>query len=394
MRHTLAALRVLLVMATPPLLEGGAAARCAVGLLEGLSARGVECHVLCPERGRAAQPIPDGISVEMVPDPDLTPTQVRWERLVRPLGMLTHAPFAERLRVLSRDADVVHFVEAEAARGIDLVDRPALAQLHCLTRRDARVWNPLRAEGRASIELLRAEVKVRGRARWLLVNALEVAKPLMSAAPHAEVVVAPVALDSSHYLPLARLDSSDVGLIGMARWPPTAASVKRLITKVWPLVLERRPEAKLRLAGDGMERSTFPDLGEVPGVEWHGRVPSATEFLRGLGVLLYPLTDGSGVKVKVLEALALGIPVVTTPQGAEGLGARGGVAVETDDGRLADAVVELIDDRDARRAAGAAAHQTFLVHHTAVPAAGPVVDLYERMIETASRPGAGSGGRG
>jgi polysaccharide biosynthesis protein PslH len=302
------------------------------------------------------------------------------------MGGLARGPFAERLEVLAGDFDVVHFLESEAAMAIGLVDAPALAQLHCLTRRDPRVWNPLRAEGRISIELLRGELRVRRRARWLLVNSAEVGEPLAAATPHAEVVVAPLALDGSHYLPNARLQASTVGLIGTARWPPTREAVERLIGTVWPLVLERRPESRLLLAGDGMEQSAFEHLPRLPSVEWLGRVASATEFLRELGVLLYPLTSGSGAKVKVLEALALGIPIVTTPEGAEGLGARGGVTVDTDDRVLADAVVKLCEDACARRVAGAAAYRTFAAHHAPSPAAKPVIDLYERMIAAAKRP--------
>jgi glycosyltransferase involved in cell wall biosynthesis len=129
-----------------------------------------------------------------------------------------------------------------------------------------------------------------------------------------------------------------------------------------------------------MERSAFPHLPEHPGVEWRGRVPSATDFLRELGTLLYPLTAGSGVKVKVLEALALGIPVVTTPDGAEGLGARGGVTVESDDRPIVETTVALFDSFEARRQGGEAAYRTFVDHHTPAVTAAPVVELYERML--------------
>jgi glycosyltransferase involved in cell wall biosynthesis len=169
-------------------------------------------------------------------------------------------------------------------------------------------------------------------------------------------------------------------LIGTAGWPPTAKAVERLLTDVWPRVVERRPQARLLLAGAGMERSRFPELPDCPGVEWRGRVPSATEFLREIGVLLYPLTAGSGLKVKVLEALALGIPVVTTPDGAEGLGARGGVVVESEDGRIVEATTELLEDVEARRRMGDAAYRTYLDHHTPKVASRPVLDLYERML--------------
>jgi glycosyltransferase involved in cell wall biosynthesis len=341
--------------------------------------------VLCPKGSASAGLPPPELSVETVSLEAVTPMQVRWDRLAYPLGGLRRGHFLERLRALAGDADVVHFVETQAAAAIQLVDRPALAQLHCLTRRDPRVWNPLRAGGRESIELLRGELRVRRRARWLLVNSVEVGERLAAASPRARVVVAPLALDPSHYLPHATLATANVGLIGTARWPATRQAVERLLTSVWPLVVERRPEARLLLGGEGMERPAFAQLPSPPGVEWCGPVPSATEFLRELGVLLYPLTAGSGAKVKVLEALALGIPVVTTVASAEGLGALGGVTVHGDDQALAEATVRLCEDPPARRAAGAAALETFARHHAPSPAAQPVVELYERMLADVTR---------
>ncbi len=307
--------------------------------------------------------------------------RARWEHIVRPLTLFGRPPFSERLRALSQEADIVHLVELAAGSAASLLDRPALTQLHCSTLSDGRTWNPLRRAGRLSIELLRTERRISRHSQWLLASSDEVARSLAASAPGAEVVAAPLALDPIYYRGQATLERPLVGLLGTASWPPTAHAVERLITRVWPLVARTRPGTRLLLAGRGMERSTFPHLPDRPDVEWRGAVDSAAEFLRELAVMLYPLTTGSGVKVKVLEALALGIPVVTTPNGAEGLGARGGVVVETDDERLARSVVALCEDLEARRAAGAAAHQTFIRHHSPLPAIAPVVDLYERMIE-------------
>jgi glycosyltransferase involved in cell wall biosynthesis len=373
--------RVLAVTSVPPLPEGGAAARCVVALLRGLDAHGVETHVLCPTDSHGFKgKLPEDLSVEIVQLPRTPRWRGRWERLVAPRGELAGEPFASRLRERASEVDLVHFVEAEPAAALGHVSCPALVQLHCLTRRDSRVWNPLRAQGRASIELLRAETRARKRARWLLANSVEVGEVLAAGSPRAEVVVAPLALDPSSYAPAAELQAPIAGLIGTARWPPTANAVERLLRSVWPRVLERQPEARLALAGEGMQRATFAHLPEHPGVEWRGPVPSASDFLRELGLLLYPLTAGSGAKVKVLEALALGLPVVTTPDGAEGLGGRGGVAVETDDGLLAAAAAGLLGDVQARRVAGRAALETFTEHHTPVRAAVPVLELYRQMI--------------
>jgi glycosyltransferase involved in cell wall biosynthesis len=380
-------LRVLVVLPFPPLAEGGAASRCAIGMLRGLAAHGVELQALAVDlrndmRDERPASVPDDLPIEAVRTAHPSRARTRWLRFARPYGVLETTTFAPLVQERAREFDVVHFVELSAATLIPLVDRPALTQIHCLTRRDRDIRPPWTSEGREAIELLRAERRIFGASRWLLVNSHEVAEPLRKLAPHAQVTAAPLPLDPLSYTPRAPLDAPVGGLIGTAVWPPTANAVERLLTRVWPLVLERRPQARLLLAGFGMEREAFPHLPDLPGVEWRGTVDSATDFLRELGVLLYPLGRGSGAKIKVLEALALGVPVVTTPDGAEGIGGRGGLVVETADGALADAATELLDDAAARQAAGTAAYDTFLDHHAPQPATVPLLELYERMAAT------------
>lgn len=356
-------------------------------MLHGLAAHGVDLHVLAAElrndmRRELIGELPADLPIERAPVLHPSRARTRWLRLARPHTVLTDTPFAPLVRERARDADVVHFVELAAASLIPYVDRPAVAQIHCLTRRDRDIRPPWTGDGRTALELLRAERRLRRQARWLLVNSREVADPLARMAPDAHVAVAPLPLDPASYAPRAPLDAPVAGLIGTAVWPPTANAVERLLTSVWPRVLERRPDARLLLAGFGMEREAFAHLPDLPGVEWRGTVPSATDFLRELGLLLYPLGRGSGAKIKVLEALALGVPIVTTPDGAEGIGGSGGLTVATDDDALAGAAVELLADPAARTAAGDAAHATFTEHHAPLPAAAPVLELYERMAAT------------
>jgi glycosyltransferase involved in cell wall biosynthesis len=349
-------------------------------MLRGLAAHGVDLRVLAADlRHDFRGELPEDLPLEIVRTPHPGRGRTRWLRFTRPHALLTTTSFAPLVAARAREADVVHCVELAAASLVPLVDRPAVAQIHCLTRRDRDIRPLWTHDGRVAHELLRAERSVFGQARWLLANSHEVAEPLAATAPHAHVAVAPLPLDPAVYNPGAPLDAPVAGLIGTAGWPPTANAVERLLRGVWPRVLERRPDARLLLAGFGMEREAFPHLPDLPGVEWRGTVPSATDFLRELGVLLYPLGRGSGAKIKVLEAIALGVPVVTTPDGAEGIFGRGGLVVETGDDALADATSALLEDAGARQAAGAAAHATFMEHHAPLPASAPVLELYERM---------------
>jgi glycosyltransferase involved in cell wall biosynthesis len=178
-----------------------------------------------------------------------------------------------------------------------------------------------------------------------------------------------------------RLDGPPrAGIIGTAGWPPTSSALERLTTRVWPEVHRNMPEARLIIAGRGM--SSVPGLDAVPGVDVRGEVPSAADFLGELSLLFYLVERGGGVKVKVLEAIASGVPVVTTPAGAERIEADEGVVVETDDRRLADAALELLRDHAARGERGAAGRAAFLRRYAPKPATEPLVDLYRRMVPT------------
>jgi glycosyltransferase involved in cell wall biosynthesis len=88
------------------------------------------------------------------------------------------------------------------------------------------------------------------------------------------------------------------------------------------------------------------------------------------------------MKVKVLEAIASGVPVVTTEPGAEGLSTSDGVVIRDSDAALADEVAELLADRSARLQRGAAGRQLFLDEYAPLPATAPLIPLYARMAGT------------
>ncbi len=117
----------------------------------------------------------------------------------------------------------------------------------------------------------------------------------------------------------------------------------RLVERIHPLVRRSEPDARLSLIGrrppDALRR-----LAEAtPGVELRGDVADAVADLAAAGPLVAPLEWGSGTKLKLLEAAAAGVPIVTTPQGLEGLAFEPGVEVlvGTSDTELAAAVVRL-----------------------------------------------------
>jgi polysaccharide biosynthesis protein PslH len=223
-----------------------------------------------------------------------------------------------------------------------------------------------------------AERTAMRRFHYLLASSPEVARELQEAAPTAHVSLAPLCLDDRHYSS-ASLDGPPIaGVIGTASWYPTARAVERLIKRVWPKVRRRVPDARLLIAGRGME----PLRGgrQSMGIEVLGEVESAPGFLKRLSVVVYPIERGSGMKIKVLEAMACGVPVITTEAGAEGIVRNGGVIVESDDERLAEASVRVLLDTLERKQRGQQAHEAFIRRYAPEPATESLIPLYETMM--------------
>ena len=371
-------MKVLVVLTQPPLPEGGAPGRCAIGLLRGLSAHGVEVRALAARQHFAAPgEVPADLPVEVVDVPPEPPGwRARWRRLSRPRGELGRGELAARVREAARGVEVVHLEETETAWADEGLAKPSLVHLHYLVRRDRSFGPPWRADARDTLELSLAERAAIRRHRFLVASSPLVAEELRARAPDADVVVAPLSLDPAGYSP-APLDQPTAGLIGTGTWPPTRSAVGRLLTAVWPRV--QSPSARLLLAGRGLEFLAGRELG--PGVELVGEVDSGREFMRQLSVLIFPLRRGSGMKVKVLEAMASGVPVVTTAAGAEGIEPNEGVIVAEADHELAAASTRLLADEGERRERGAAARAAFERFYSPEPATRPLLDLYARMAQ-------------
>ena len=361
-------MRALLVLTQPPLPEGGAPGKTAVGLLRGLRSHGVDVHAIAARRQfSAGGEVPPDLSVELVDVEPPGPLAARLGRMRRPLGELTGA-FTERIREASADADLVHLEETETAWCDDGLALPSLVHLHYLARRDRDLGVPWSKQFREVLDASRAEHAAMRRHRYLAASSPLVAEALRAAAPDAEVVQAPLSLDPMLY-PTAPLDGPPTaGLIGTAAWPPTADAIRTLRDDVWPRVGREVPEARLVVAGRG-----------TAGLGLAGEVESARDFFQGLSLLLYPLGRGSGMKVKVLEAMVSGVPVVTTPAGAEGIEPSDGVVVLEQPAELAAAAVELLNDPRARRERGSAARADFERRYAPGPATEPLVELYRRM---------------
>jgi O-antigen biosynthesis protein len=135
--------------------------------------------------------------------------------------------------------------------------------------------------------------------------------------------------------------------VGGFRHPPNPDGLLWFAREAWPAVRAEVPDARLTVVGTHPPAEVL-DLARVAGIEVVGYVPDTAPYLDRAAVSIAPLRYGGGMKGKVCEAMASGLPVVTTSFGAQGLKAKSGehLIVADDAVAFARGVVTLLRDRD------------------------------------------------
>lgn len=169
---------------------------------------------------------------------------------------------------------------------------------------------------------------------------------------------------------------------GLLHYPPNAEAARYLVRDVAPILRDLVPGVQLRLVGKTMP--ALDGLDDPPRVTLVGQVPDMAAELAVADVVVVPIHFGSGTRLKVLEAFAQRIPVVSTTLGAEGLGAEDGVHLLLGDTAddLAGACARLLRDQDLRGRLVERAHELFLERYADDVVAATVGDLARRVART------------
>lgn len=152
-------------------------------------------------------------------------------------------------------------------------------------------------------------------------------------------------------------DLMRVVFVGTMNYEPNADAAVRFSKRVWPRVLERFPDAEFHIVGRAPLREV--QRLHIPGVKVVGTVPDVTEACRGARLAVVPLNAGSGIKTKTLEFMSLGLPVVATPCGAEGIDAdrQQGLWIAKGDDELVDGITHYLKDAELAKRTGLAARR-------------------------------------
>ncbi|MCB0794110.1 MAG: glycosyltransferase [Flavobacteriales bacterium] len=116
---------------------------------------------------------------------------------------------------------------------------------------------------------------------------------------------------------LAKGPVPDFFHLGSMDWLPNEEGIRWLLTSLWPKVVKKHPRAQLHLAGNKMPKDLI--RSKIEGATIKGRIKSAEDYMAKHDVMLVPLFSAGGMRVKIIEGMAMGKCVISTPVGAEGI---------------------------------------------------------------------------
>ena len=380
-------MRVVVVSPVLPLPFGGTDARWLHVVVTELSRRGMEVTCLssteesAEARARAANDAADQ-GFELVALPFSTGEGVVRRRLAN-----LRRPFSER----NRSPALRAALEREAQRGYDIIhvehllngwlaqQRPrSVVYAHHLETVDWSTRKDLTFRERQILFQMRRATRHLGRRLPRVIAATHRIAGELRAYGGPPAPVAPIGIDTGHYRMTNSVTQPVIGLIGSMHWSPSRRAAERLIA-LWPAIHQQLPSARLIVAGWNSERylgASFP----LPNGTLLGEVADPFDFFSQIGALVYPTPTGTGVKVKVLESFAYGVPVVSNGEGFEGLqiGPDEACLAGTDD-EFVTQTVGLITDDARRERLRQAARRFVEAQHSSGPAVDRLLDAYEQL---------------
>jgi glycosyltransferase involved in cell wall biosynthesis len=261
-----------------------------------------------------------------------------------------------------------HSIESDLLRQRAQQERSAILREYMARQADAIERTERRVCPRLSLNVMMSEVD---------------AARLREIAPMARTFVAPNGVDLAMMRPLTHRPSvkGRVAFLGPSYMLPNRDGVEFFLRQIWPIVRERRPDATFQIIGKVADdhRTAFESH---PGVSCTGFVPDLRPFLAEAACCVVPLRIGGGTRLKILDAWAMGRPVVSTAVGCEGLKTEDGLNIvvrDTPDG-FAAALLEVLGDQQSAERLGARGRQTAETHYSWDAIGASLARAYEEQI--------------
>ena len=332
-------------------------------MLRGLAAQGWRLTVLAvrsPGANGAGMAYFDGVPIDFrffVPPQPRPLLERKLRSLWRSGWELAQSDFGRAARVeAGHDYDAILAEMPETARAVEN-DRRTVLSLHHFRFMDLARGGADGSDDRARerVQARRAELSTTRRVPRIRVTSSRLERYCREHGVHAPIDVVPICVDPALYEPVAPPSVPAVGVLGSMFWAPSRNAARHFVERLAPRIRAAVPGVRFVVGGWQAQRFVGPFVRDA-GVEILDSFPDPRAAFARLSVLLYAPPVGTGMKVKVLEAMAYGVPCVVNSEGFEGLDADPEPSVrlgDTDDELVAHTVELLRDTAVHRRTAAA-----------------------------------------
>jgi glycosyltransferase involved in cell wall biosynthesis len=187
------------------------------------------------------------------------------------------------------------------------------------------------------------------------------ANHLREIAPTARIEAIPSGVDTEYFLPdpNTQEESFSIVMTGGFAWQPKQHNLRVLLTEVYPRIKARVPNVTVSVVGKGAPSELRQLANSIPGVTMTGEVPDVRPYVHKAALAINYVESGGGIALKVLEAMAMRKPVLSTSLGCEGIKVRHGEDVFLADGAesFAEAAVLLLQSNGIRQRIAEGGHR-------------------------------------
>ncbi|MCC6137745.1 MAG: glycosyltransferase family 4 protein [Bdellovibrionaceae bacterium] len=385
-------LKILLILVEPPLPFGNAASRWFHVLLKGLIKRGHNVDVLVAsgvanDIAKAQKIFKDDKKFFMFPFGKTSSILGKLQTLFYPHLYMFSEEFKQKMSELNPDLyDIIHIEQTWAGWvGIPFRNK-CLINVHHLQMIDLEFVSPPSFKQRILYQTwFWAEKRILSHFPYVRVCSPRLTSYIQKWGEKKLIENVPVALDFSlyPYIPENKRQQHTpiITVIGNMTWYPSISAALRLLNELWPSIKEQVPNAKLRVVG-WSARSALKDYLHLPDLEVFENVPDIQPYFEEASVMVYTPSRGSGMKIKILESLAFGIPVVTTSEGSEGLPAEDMVhmGICEDNAGLIERTVQILKNPNLQESLRKNGRELATQHCGEETTVTQIEDIYKKML--------------
>lgn len=194
--------------------------------------------------------------------------------------------------------------------------------------------------------------------------------------------VSPTGIETTVLIPHSKnLEHPTLFHIGSLEWAPNQEGLMWFIDRCWPKIHDKFPDLKFYIAGRKAPDWLIKKFN-APNIVFEGEVPDAYQFMNSKSIMVVPLFSGSGMRIKIIEGMALGKPIVSTPIGTEGISTKSGknILIADNEKEFIAEVERLITDYELFQSISRNAIEYIHEKFDNLALAGELTDFYKNNI--------------